>query len=351
MDEILSAVLQGLTFGGIYALLAVGLVLTYKTAGVFNLAFGAQAFAAGAVYYEARSRHDWPIPLAVLVALGFSALLGWILDRLLFRHLRTAPPMTRLVVTLGLLVAIPEIVKLFFDVSTTFQPQGIVPDGSTPYNPFGDVFVNRDDLATAVVTIGIVLGLLILFRYSPLGLRMRAVVESTRMTELAGVNADRVSTTAWVMSSVLAGMAGILISPTLAQVSEIYYTPLVVAAISAAVLAALSSIGVAFIGGLLLGIVSQVLTVELPTNSIIATNLKPSLPFVALFLVLVFSPQLRNRREVSDPLAGVDPPPPALVSVERSDSLTWMTRGFGVVVGVPLLRLDLLLRERRRGST
>ncbi len=270
----------------------------------------------------------------MLVALGFSALLGWILDRLLFRHLRTAPPMTRLVVTLGLLVAIPEIVKLFFDVSTTFQPQGIVPDGSTPYNPFGEVFLNRDDLATAVVTIGIVLGLLILFRYSPLGLRMRAVVESTRMTELAGVNADRVSTTAWVMSSVLAGMAGILISPTLAQVSEIYYTPLVVAAISAAVLAALSSIGVAFVGGLLLGIVSQVLTVELPTNSIIATNLKPSLPFVALFLVLVFSPQLRNRREVSDPLAGVDPPPPALVSVERSDSLTWMTRGFGVVVGV-----------------
>ena len=65
MDEILSAVFRGLTFGSIYALLAVGLVLTYKTAGVFNLAFGAQAFVAGAVYYEARTRHDWPIPLAV----------------------------------------------------------------------------------------------------------------------------------------------------------------------------------------------------------------------------------------------------------------------------------------------
>jgi branched-subunit amino acid ABC-type transport system permease component len=334
VDDILSAVFRGMTFGSIYALLAVGLVLTYKAAGIFNLAFGAQAFAAGAVYYEARTRHDLPIPLAVVIALVFSALLGYLLDLMLFRHLRTAPPMTRLVVTLGLLVAIPEIVKLFFDVSTTFQPQGIVPDGSTAYNPFGEVFVSRDDLATAIVTVGLVLVLLALFRYSPLGLRMRAVVESTRMTELAGVNAGRISTTAWVMSSVLAGLAGILISPTLTQVSEIYYTPLVVAAISAAVLAALSNIGVAFVGGLLLGIISQVLAVELPTNSILATNLRPSLPFVALFLVLVFSPQLRNRKEVTDPLASVDPPPPALVSVERSDSLTWMTRVFGIVVGV-----------------
>ena len=135
------------------------------------------------------------------------------------------------------------------------------------------------------------------------------------------------------MSSLLAGMAGILISPTLSQVSEIYYTPLVVAAISAAVLAALSSIGVAFLGGLLLGVIAQVVAIELPTNSILATNLRPSLPFVALFLVLVFSPKLRNRKELTDPLAGVDPPPPALVSVERSDSLTTMTRIFGIVVG------------------
>ena len=86
------------------------------------------------------------------------------------------------------------------------------------------------------------------------------------------------------------------------------------------------------LGGLLLG--GAQVGDELPTNSILATNLRPSLPFVALFLVLVFSPKLRNRKELTDPLAGVDPPPPALVSVERSDSLTTMTRVFGVVVGL-----------------
>ena len=88
--------------------------------------------------------------------------------------------MTRLVTTLGLLVALPEIVKLFFDVSTTFNPEGIAPEGSTAYNPFGQVFLSRDDIATVSLTVAVVCALLVLFRYSPLGLRMRAVVESTR---------------------------------------------------------------------------------------------------------------------------------------------------------------------------
>ena len=334
MDEIFNAVFRGLTFGSVYALLAVGLVLTYKTAGVFNLAFGAQAFAAAAVYYEARSRHDFWIPLAVVIALVFSALLGFVLDRLLFRYLRTAPQMTRIVVTLGLLVALPQVVRMFFDVNTSFQPEGVVPDGSTSYNPFAGVFVSRDDLATALVTIFVVLGLLVLFRYSSLGLRMRAVVESSRLTELAGVNADRISMTSWIMSSTLAGLAGVLISPLLSQVNDVYYTPLIVAAIAASVLAALSNITVAFLGGLAIGILSQVLSTQLPTNSVLATNLRPSLPFVALFLVLVFSPFLRNRREITDPLAGVDPPPPPLAAAERSDSLTLATRVLGVAVGL-----------------
>ena len=80
MDEILSAVFRGMTFGGIYVLLAVGLVLTYKTAGVFNLAgSGAEAFAAGTVYYEARTRHDLPIPARrSTIAFVFSAVLGYV---------------------------------------------------------------------------------------------------------------------------------------------------------------------------------------------------------------------------------------------------------------------------------
>ena len=96
--------------------------------------------------------------------------------------------------------------------------------------------------------------------------------------------------------------------------NNIYYTPLVVAAISAAVLASLTSIPIAFAGGLGLGVLQQILSIYLPTNSVLATNLRPSLPFVVLFLILIFSPSLRNRRDLADPLAGVAPPPPQPVA-------------------------------------
>jgi branched-chain amino acid transport system permease protein len=85
---------------------------------------------------------------------------------------------------------------------------------------------------------------------------------------------------------------------------------------------------------LLLGIVNQILTVKLPTDSILAQGLRPSLPFVALFLLLVLWPGLKNRREVTDPLAGVDQPPPGFAADERSVALTRATHVFGALVAL-----------------
>jgi branched-chain amino acid transport system permease protein len=335
VQQLISNILSGMSYGSVYALLAVGLVLTYKTSGIFNLAYGAQAFVAGAVYFDMRVRHNLPIPVAFLVAVFVvSPLLGVFLERALFRYLRTATPVARLVTTLALLVAIPQILKLWFGQNPQYGTQGIVPGGDHAYNPFGTVFVSRDDLATIGVTILAVVALTVLFRYTSLGLRMRAVVESPRMTELAGIDADRVSMSSWVLCSVLAGLAGVLLAPLFAAVSEFNYTTLVVVAISAAVVAGLTSIPVAFAGGLALGVIGEVVDAYLPTNSVIASNLRPALPFVVLFLVLIFSPTLRNRRELTDPLAGVDPPPPPPAAAVRSRALTNGTRVLGVVFGI-----------------
>ena len=332
MADLTSAILRGMTFGSIYGLLAVGLVLTFKTSGVFNLAYGAQAFLSAAVYYDTHSRHHWPIPLALLLAVVIVAPLGgFILDRVLFRYLRTASSTARLVVVLGLLVALPQAIDLWFGTAQT-SATGVVPNGLTVYHPFGSVFLYRDDVATITITLIIVVGLVVLFRSTALGLRMRAVVESSRMTELAGVNAELVSMSSWMLASFIAGLSGVLIAPALGTVNGIFFTPLVVAAISAAVLASLTSIPIAFAGGLGLGVLQQILSIYLPTNSILATNLRPSLPFVALFVILIFSPSLRNRRDLADPLAGVAPPPPQPIVLERSRELTIGLRGWWTIV-------------------
>ncbi len=332
MSELLGYVIRGIPFGCVYALVAIGLVLTYKTSGVFNLAFAAQAFVSAAVYYDTRATHEWPIiPAFLLAVVVVGPLLGLILDRLLFRHLRTAPPIAKLVTSIGLLVALPEIVKVWFGQSSKFGPPTIWPNELAIYR-FGDYAIDGNQAATVVSTAVVVVGLMLLFRYSSIGLQMRAVVESPRMTELTGINADRVGTFAWMLSSLFAGLAGVLLAPLFAQVASTNFAILLVAAIAAAAFGRLSSIPLALLGGLLLGIAQGILAGYLPLNSILANGLRPSLPFVVLFLLLLFWPGLRTRREAADPMAGVDPPPPGLAAAERNPALTRLTRILGLAV-------------------
>ncbi|MDQ1381200.1 MAG: hypothetical protein QOJ71_1919, partial [Actinomycetota bacterium] len=190
MEKLLGALIDGVAFGCVYALLAVGLTLAYKTSGVFNIAFGVQAFASGALYYELHVNDGWGILPAFIVSVVIVApLIGVILDRALFRYLRSAPPMARLITALGLLVAIPQIVLLKFNQTEATHPTGIVPGGDVPYHIFGAT-LSRDQLSIIACAVIVAVGLVLLFRYTALGIRMRAVVESPRMAELAGTDSD-----------------------------------------------------------------------------------------------------------------------------------------------------------------
>jgi branched-chain amino acid transport system permease protein len=338
MEEFFRYVILGIPVGCVFALMAIGIVLTYKTSGVFNLAFGAQAFVAAAIYYDRVVRHDWsPVVAFVLAVVIISPLLGLLLDKLLYRHLRTAPALAKLVVSLGLLVAIPQIVKLWFGQGAAFNPPGLV--RSDHIYRWGQYNLDVNQVTTMVATALVVVGLTVLFKWTNLGLQMRAVVESPRMTELNGINADRVGGLAWMLSSFFAGLAGVLLAPLFATVSEVNFFTLLVAALAAAAFARLTSIPLALAGGILLGILQQLLAGYLPTDSVVAQGLRPSLPFAVLLLLLLFWPGLRQREEATDPLGGVDPPPPAPAASDRGPKLTIATRAFGVVALAVLVLL------------
>jgi branched-subunit amino acid ABC-type transport system permease component len=266
--DVFRALLQGGPPGGVYALIALGFVLTYKTSGVFNLAFGAQAYVSAAMYFKCRVEWDWPIaPSVFLSVIILAPALGLVLERLIFRYLRTASAVAKLVVTIGLSVAIPNL----FDIIINFKavagrtPEGIVPGGANVfYDPFGVYAFSRNELVTMGIAVVATLGLLALFRFTAVGLQMRAVVESPRMTELNGVAADRVSAFAWALSSLFAGLAGVLIAPrfnTLAA-SDFFY--LVVVAIAAAAIGRLVSLPWALVGGLGLGVLIALINTFLP---------------------------------------------------------------------------------------
>lgn len=348
MGDILEYAVRGVPIGCTFALLAVGLVLAYRTSGVFNLAFAAQAYVSAAVFYVVRKESEWPLLPAAVLAIGVVApLLGLVLERGLFRHLRTAPPIARLVTSLGLLVAIPEIVRLLLGRDSRLNPPPLWTVARTDdwlWPRGADIVLDAGQVVTILAAAGVGVGLTVLLRWSALGLQMRAVVESSRMTQLSGVNADGVSMVAWGLSSALAGLVGVLVAPLFAALLPLDFFTLLVAALAACVLGRLASIPLAFAGGILLGVLQAVLAGVLPTDSILATGLRPSLPFVVLFIVLLVRPPRASDRTVGDPLAGVDPPPPPPPSQIRTRGLTVLTRSVaigaaiaGILIGVFVL--------------
>ena len=336
MSQFLSYALPGVPYGCVFALMAMGLVLTYKASGVFNLAFGAQAYVSAVAFYEAR-RHSWPIWAAFVVSVVVLApALGLVLDRILFRYTRTAPTLVKLVPALGLLIALPSLTQMFVGGGQLLGPPSLFLNPRQVYFHVGSLAVDGLEVSTVLITAVSALGLALLFRSGGLGLRMRAVVESPRMTELAGIDADRVGAFAWMLSSFFAGLAGVLLAPVFATLNPSNFSDLLVAAIAAAAFGGFTSLPLTFLGGILLGILQEIVGGYLPSG-ILASGLRPSFPFLVLVILLVAMPVFRNRPEVGDPLAACDPPPASLRPPPRTPEVTFGARAFTALVGVLLV--------------
>ena len=331
MGHFLTYAIPGLPYGCVYALVAASLVLTYKTSGVFNLAFGAQAYVSATLYYILVEQHHWSRPLGFLVAVVvFAPLLGVTLDRVLFRHMRNRSWAVKLITALGLTIGLPPIVQFLAGSGQKLRPPGIAlrPDH---FYRWGRYSLDGNHLTTVVVTVIVVGTLALFFRFSFYGTKMRAVVESSRMVELAGVRSDRVSAVSWALSSFVAGLAGVLLAPTYFSLDVNNFNTVLVAAIAAAAIAQLRSLPLALLGGILLGVGQELLAGYLPLHgngpaAVIAHGLRPAFPFIVLLVTLLVSPSLRRGAEVTDPLAGIDPPAPALASVTRSATIDRLTR-------------------------
>lgn len=341
--DVFRAVLQGAPPGTVYALIALGFVLAYKTSGVFNLAFGAQAYVSAVAYFKTHTEWGWGIvPSLVVSVVLLAPAIGLLLERLIFRHLRTAPAVAKLVVTIGLTVALPSIVDLLLNFSSVagVTPEGIAPDGANVfYDPFGVYAFSRDELMAMAVALVAMAALASLFRWSAIGLQMRAVVESPRMTELNGIPADRVSAFAWALSSLFAGLAGVLIAPRFNTLASADFFSIVVVAVTAAAVGRLTSLPRALLGGLGLGVLIALFTTFLPKWSDditwlrpIQDNVTPAIPFLVLFAILMFVPSLRRSRESGDPLSGVDPPPPSTAGFAPTGKRLIATRLAGTAI-------------------
>lgn len=329
-------IVPGLVSGAIFALLAVGVVLTYQTTGVLNLAFGAQAYVSAVVYYDLRVSAHWGAVPAVLMSVFVAApFVGYLLDRLVFQHLRAQPPVVRLAVSIGMLTALPAIVGIVTGGNKVRAAAPPIVFKSVHYYQWGSLNIDSDQVAVIVSTVVVLVALGLVMRYSTVGLRMRAVVESGRLAELHGVGAPGINTVAWLISSGLAGLAGVMLAPLFPALSPIEYTLLLMAALAGAVFGRLRSLSLAVVGALLTGIGQNLIIKWTGVSGALATGLRPSFPFLFLFVLLLTTRTLQRNTRVTDPMAAVDPPPTlAQGSVASLPGTAWQRRAVLGVIGL-----------------
>lgn len=330
MEQFLGFAIPGVPFGCTYALFAVGLVLTYQATGVFNFAFGAQAFAAAFVYTWATQIHHFPVgAVFVLTVLVMSPALGLLFDYFLFSRIPAQKNMAKVVTGLSLFVGIPALLPVVFGNQNLLNAPSVFWNIDTVYLTVFGTPINGAELTVMVVTAVALAGLVVLMRLTPLGLQMRAAVESRRLVQLDGVNARAVVSLAWVVSSILAGLAGVLLAPLFAQVQATGFTTLMVAAVAGAAWAALRSLPVAVAAAVLVGVLESIFQGYLPTSSWLYSAVLPAFPFIVLAVALLVVPGLRTLETDRDPLASVDPPPPPplrairLPVMDRIVRVTW----------------------------
>jgi branched-chain amino acid transport system permease protein len=329
MEQFLGFAFPGIPYGCTYALVAVCLVLTYQATGVFNFAFGAQAFASAFIFTYLTQYHNWSGFEAFLVTVVvMGPVIGWAFDRLLFRYIPNSNSTAKMVCSLALLVGIPDLLPVIFGPQNLDATATILPffNPNVVYFTIAGTPINGIYLSTISVTIVVLILLTILLRYTALGLQMRAAVESRRLVQLDGINGNGVVAVAWIVSSFMASLAGVLFAPVFGAFTSDDYITLTVTAIAAAAWAMLRSLPIAAGVAVLIGVLTTVLQGYISPQSLIYSAIIPSLPFIFLVGALLLLPKLRELDANRDPMATIDPPPPPIAAAARAPSMDRIIR-------------------------
>ncbi len=291
MEEILRFGIFGVVTGAVYAVAASGLVVTYATSGIFNIAHGAIGMFMAFTYWELRINQGWPAPVVfILVVIIMAPLLGALIERVLVRGLRNASIATSLVVTVGLMVAFIGLAQNIWDPREPRRLPGFFEPNKLK---IAGVNVTWHEAATILIAAALAIFLWILLNRSRVGIAMRAVVDDRNLLGLNGARPDQVSMLSWAIGASMASIAGILLAPVL-QMDVIVLTLLVVNAYAAAFVGRLRSLPLTFAGALALGLIESY-TIAYVNLSGWLLGLRPALPVLFLFMALLALPEARLR--------------------------------------------------------
>ena len=282
MDQFLQQVISGIASGSLFAILALAVVLIYRSTNVLNFAQGEMAMFTTFIAWSFMTRMDfWP---AFFLALLVAAALGAVLERLILRRVEEAPVLNAVIVTLGLFTVFN---------SLALWRWGALPKGFGPFSVFegaplcaGDVCIGQLKVGILVVAVIIMVLMFLLFQRTRLGLAMRATAQNRTASRLVGIPVGQMLSIGWGLSAAVGAVAGVLVAQD-SGLTTGTLMPILIFAFAAAVLGGLDSPVGAVVGGLTIGVVKNLAGTYVPSY---VGNVDLTVAFLVIVLVLMVRP-------------------------------------------------------------
>ncbi len=277
--DFLQMILSGVATGSSYALMGLAMVIIYKTSEVPNFAQGEMALATSFFAMMLLTSMKVSFIPAMILTIVFSLALGAFLEFAILRRAKDPNILGTIVITIGIEMILLGVVSWKFGAEQKAMP---FPIGPFDAYVIGDLFISKLELLTTVIAILIMVALFLFFRFSPLGLAMKATQQNLDAAKIVGIRTRRIMMMTWGISSVVGATAGLLISPVLMH-PYMMWDPML-KGFAAAVMGGMTSLPGAVISAYLLGIIENLF------GGYISIEFKSTIAFAIIVLVLCLKP-------------------------------------------------------------
>ena len=269
--------------GMVYSLVALGFVVIYKASGILNFAQGELLVLGAFVCWSTIAQLHLPVWVSLLVVFVYCIVLGFIIERSILRHMIGQSLVAIMMMTIGLSQIIRGIIILIWGATVQYYPKGFIP---AEVWKIGAVSLPAQQVWSFAVAALLVVGLIVVFQYTRIGVVMRAASEDQLAAQASGVKVGNVFAYSWVIATLVAAAGGILLGSMTEVSLDLGFLGLAVFPV--VVGGGLDSIIGAVICGPLVGILESVAVVYI--DEIVGSGTKAIIPYVFLFLFLMFRP-------------------------------------------------------------
>jgi branched-chain amino acid transport system permease protein len=295
MDIFLQQIINGLTLGSVYAIVALGYTMVYGIIQLINFAHGELVMLGAMVAFSViGALAGTALPPVLIVIAGVVAavpacmLVGYAMERIAYRPLRNAPRLAPLITAIGISIILQHLALLIWGRSPLAFPQ-IIPLVSFT---IGGAIITGVQIAIIVISLLMMAGLTLIVYHTKLGIAMRATSQNPQVAGLMGIDIDRIISFTFIVGAALAAVAGVMVGTYYGIAHYTMGSLLGMKAFSAAVLGGIGNLAGAMLGGILLGIVEALGAgyIGSLTNNVFGSNYQDVFAFLVLIGVLVLRP-------------------------------------------------------------